>query len=82
MKWVLLVLTVALIAAHQDFWNWKESLPLVGDFMPVGLWYHALFCVAASILLALFVGASWPKELENAQPETDEARKAEGQGGH
>jgi hypothetical protein len=82
MKWILLVLTVGLIAAHQDFWNWKEATPLVGDFLPVGLWYHMLFCVAAAILMTLLVLTSWPTYLENAQPETDAARKAEGQSGH
>ena len=82
MKWILLVLTVALVVAHQDKWNWAETDPLAGGFLPVGLWFHAAYCVAASILLALFVLCAWPKHLENAEPETPEAKAAELGEGH
>jgi hypothetical protein len=82
MKWILLVLTVAMIVVHQDFWNWTKVDPLVGGFLPVGLWYHAAYCIAAAILLALFVLFAWPKELEDAEPETPEAKAAEWGEGH
>jgi hypothetical protein len=78
MKKVLWVLTAILVILHQDLWNWAKDKPLIGGFLPIGLWYHALFCVAASVLLALFVLFAWPSELENAEPETPEAREAEG----
>jgi hypothetical protein len=69
MKWLLLALTLLLIVLHQDFWNWGKVDAVFG-FLPVGLWYHAIFCVAASILLALFVAFAWPKHLENAEQES------------
>ncbi len=82
MKWLLGLLTVVLLIVHQDLWNWDKALPLAGGFLPVGLWYHAIFCVAASGLLWLFVQVAWPTELENAEPETPEARRAEGYSEH
>jgi hypothetical protein len=82
MKWILLALTVALIVVHQDFWNWAHSDPLFGGFLPVGLWYHALYCIAAAVLLALLVAFKWPTYLEGAEPETPEARRSESNSGH
>jgi hypothetical protein len=38
-------------------------------FLPIGIWYHALFCVTAAILLWLFARFAWPTHLENVQPE-------------
>lgn len=81
MRWILGILTVGLIVVHHDFWNW-DKLDLKYDFLPVGLWYHALFCVAAAILLALLVIFEWPKYLESAEPETPQAKAAESNSGH
>ena len=68
MKWFLLLATIALIVLHQDLWNWDKVNAAFG-FLPVGLWYHALYCVAASILLWLFVRFAWPRELDAAERE-------------
>jgi hypothetical protein len=65
MKRVLLVLAVvALYLLHQDFWNWRTAHPLVFGFVPIGLFYHACFSVAASLLMWLLVSYAWPKQLE------------------
>lgn len=69
MKWILYAATVALIVLHQDFWNWADVDPRWFGFLPVGLWYHALYCVAAALLLWLFVAFCWPTHLEEAQRE-------------
>jgi hypothetical protein len=69
MKWFLTLLTIVLIALHQDWWNWSRAEPALFGFLPVGIWYHALFCVAAAILLWLFVLFAWPRHLENTSPE-------------
>jgi hypothetical protein len=67
MKWVLYILTAVLIVLHQDWWNWKKIDPKAFGFMPIGLWYHALYCIAAAVLLALFVIFTWPKHLEEVE---------------
>jgi len=68
MKWVLFLLTIVLIVLHQDIWNWNRVDPRLFGFLPVGIWYHALYCVAAAVLLAMFVAFAWPKHLEDAEP--------------
>jgi len=70
MKWILYAATVALIVLHQDFWNWSKVEPKWSGFLPVGLWYHALYCVAAAVLLWLFVAFCWPRHLESAETQS------------
>ena len=65
MKKILLVLAVAaLYVLHQDFWNWRTAYPLVFGFMPIGLFYHGVFSVVASLLMWLLVKFAWPSHLE------------------
>lgn len=65
MKRALLVLAfVALYALHQDLWLWRTARPLVFGFVPIGLFYHACYSVAASLLMWLLVRQAWPAHLE------------------
>ena len=75
MKRLLLAAAVALLyVLHQDFWNWRTArlnIPFLGihnvmpfGFLPVGLFYHACFAVAASLLMWLLVTFAWPAHLE------------------
>jgi hypothetical protein len=65
MKRVLLTLaTLVLYALHQDAWFWGEARPLAFGFLPIGLTYHVLYSVAASILLWSLVRWGWPAHLE------------------
>jgi len=65
-KRALLVLAVvALYVLHQDVWFWRSARPLVFGFLPIGLFYHACFSVAASLLLWLLVTYAWPAHLED-----------------
>jgi hypothetical protein len=65
MKNALLILLVLLFcAAHQDFWFWREARPLVFGFVPIGLFYHACYALAAAGLLAILVRFAWPSHLE------------------
>lgn len=49
---------------HQDWWNWTAARPLAFGFLPVGLWYHALYTIGAAVLMASLVRWWWPAELE------------------
>ena len=65
MKRALLVLAVAtLYVLHQDFWFWRTPRPLFLGVVPIGLFYHACFSVAASLLMWLLVRNAWPHHLE------------------
>ena len=64
MKWILALAVLALYALHQDLWLWRAARPLVFGFVPVGLFYHACFCVAAAVLMGLLVAFAWPSHLE------------------
>jgi hypothetical protein len=65
MKRILLVFAViALYALHQDFWFWRTAHPLIFGFVPIGLFYHACFSVAASLLMWVLVKSAWPSHLE------------------
>jgi len=68
-KLLLLLAVVTVYVLHQDFWNWKQSEPLIFGFLPIGLAYHAGYSILASILMALLVKFAWPRHLESAEPE-------------
>jgi hypothetical protein len=75
MKRIALVLAVVVVyVLHQDFWFWRTARPLVFGFVPIGLFYHACFCVAASLLMWLLVKFAWPAHLEK-----EVERKSEGE---
>jgi len=64
-----------LLALHQDLWFWGEGRRLLG--LPVGLTYHLLYCLAASLLMAAFVRWLWPRDLEAPGGPEPEARGRE-----
>ena len=65
MKRALLAAAVlAVYALHQDVWLWRSARPLVFGFLPVGLFYHAAYSVAAALLMWLLVAKAWPGRLE------------------
>lgn len=70
MKRILLVVAVvALYLLHQDFWFWRSSYLVLG-FIPIGLFYHACFSVAAALLMWLLVTFAWPVHLEQEVEQT------------
>ncbi len=78
MKKILLVLAVVVLyVLHQDFWNWRTAYPLVFGFMPIGLFYHGAFSVAAAGLMWLLATFAWPahleEEVESHQKQEDSA---------
>ena len=65
MKKILLVFAVVVLyILHQDFWFWRTAHPLVFGFVPIGLFYHGCFSIAASLLMWLLVRFAWPTRLE------------------
>ena len=70
MKNILLVLAVVVLyVLHQDIWFWRSSR-LVFGFIPIGLFYHGCFSVAAALLMWLLVTYAWPSHLEEEVEET------------
>jgi hypothetical protein len=55
----------ALYVLHQDLWFWRAARPLVFGFLPVGLAYHAAFCVASAVLMWALTRLAWPAHLED-----------------
>jgi hypothetical protein len=66
-KLLLLLLIVAVYVAHQDFWNWGKSEPMIFGFLPPGLAYHAAYSIVCAALMAVLVKTAWPKELEDPE---------------
>src|SRR5688572_31562094 len=67
MKRILLVVAVAILyVLHQDIWFWRSSR-LVFGFIPIGLFYHACFSVAAALLMWLLVTFAWPSHLRSEE---------------
>ncbi|MEJ7606587.1 MAG: DUF3311 domain-containing protein [Bryobacteraceae bacterium] len=60
MKAALVLLVALFYLLHQDFWFWSARGPLLFGLLPPGLWYHALYTIGCSLLLALLVKVSWP----------------------
>ena len=76
MKLLLAFLVVAVYVVHQDTWLWHDKTLVLG-FLPAGLAYHALYCVLASITMAILVAYGWPHQLEASVPEASPAATAD-----
>ena len=63
MKKVVYGLVVLLAIIHQDFWWWNNKT-LVFGFMPLGLFYHALFSCMAAGVWAMAIKWAWPSEIQ------------------
>lgn len=63
---LLVVAVAALYLAHQDFWFWRSARPLMFGFLPIGMAYHGLYCVAATLLMWALTRLAWPAHLEHA----------------
>lgn len=60
MRYVLAGTVIVVYLLHQDWWFWTAARPLVFGFMPVGLFYHGVYCLLCSALMILLVRFSWP----------------------
>ena len=74
MKRILLVVAVlVLYLLHQDFWFWRTARPFVFGFLPIGLFYQAVYCLACAALMWALVKWAWPHELGSEADEGDAA---------
>ncbi|HVF88765.1 MAG TPA: DUF3311 domain-containing protein [Blastocatellia bacterium] len=64
-KLILVLVVIALYVLHQDIWFWRTPNPLVFGFLPIGLFYHAAFSVAAALVMWMLVTYAWPSHLED-----------------
>jgi hypothetical protein len=63
---LLAVSVLALYVLHQDFWFWRDAR-LVFGVMPIGLVYHAAYCLACAALMWALVRFAWPSDLETGE---------------
>ena len=63
MKWLLVLMVVAVYLLHQDYWNWHNR-SLVAGPLPAGLAYHAAYSVLAALMMWVLVKVAWPAHLE------------------
>ena len=70
---LLALVLAALYVLHQDFWLWRDARPLVFGFLPPGLAYHALYCLAVTAAMWLLTRVAWPAHLDapSADPSPD-----------
>ncbi len=62
---VLIAAIAALYLLHQDAWFWRAARPLLYGILPVGLAYHAAYCLAAAALMWLLTRVAWPAHLDS-----------------
>ncbi len=63
-NWLLGAAVLALYLLHQDFWFWNAARPLVFGFLPIGLFYHAVYSLVVAVLMWALVRFAWPAHLE------------------
>ena len=71
MKIFVYALIALLAIIHQDFW-WWDNKSLVFGFMPLGLFYHALFSCMAAGVWAMAIKWAWPSDIEEWADSADE----------
>ena len=76
-KLQLTLLAIVVYLLHQDCWNWTKFEPLFFGFVPVGLAYHAVYSVLASVLMWSLVKFAWPKHLDKLEAQEGKQSKEE-----
>ena len=66
MKRTLLFSLVVLYVLHNDLWLWHDARLVLG--LPVGLFYHLVFCLIVVAVMALLVRFAWPGGLDEGVP--------------
>lgn len=83
---VIAVAAIVLAVLHHDFWFWDSNTLMFG-FMPIGLFYHTLYSLAAGALWWCAVRCAWPTHIEEWADEFEQrgtpagAPSSDGEGG-
>ena len=64
MRFILASVVIAVYFLHQDVWFWRTARPLIFGFLPIGLFFHAAFCLLCSAVMMLLVKFAWPLNLD------------------
>lgn len=64
MRYAIYGAAILLAVLHQDFWYWDDPTLVWGGIIPIGLAYHMMFSVLASLIWALAVVFAWPTDVE------------------
>jgi len=67
-KNILYLVIVIVYLLHNDLWFWNNPTIIMG--IPVGLFYHLIYCFTASILLFLLIKFAWPKFVEEVDQDS------------
>jgi hypothetical protein len=65
---VVLAVAGVLYVLHQDIWFWRTPEPLVFGFLPIGMFYHAVYTALIAVVLALLARSHWPTHHEDPDP--------------
>lgn len=68
--WLLTAMVAVFFVLHQDVWNWQRVDPLLFGFLPMGLWYHALYSVVAAGVMWVLVRHAWPIDVQSDSTDT------------
>lgn len=80
--WLLAAAVAAVFLLHQDIWFWSTARPLVFGFLPVGLFYHAVYSVAVAGLMVVLTRCAWPETLEREVERSERQRRTDAPGSH
>ena len=62
-KWFVIVAILALLVAHQDYWQWGRA-DLVYGFVPYNMAYHIGISLLTALMWIIVCLFCWPRELE------------------
>ena len=65
LRFILVLLVIGFYALHQDIWFWRTAQPVVFGVLPIGLFYHAAYTAAISLLMWGLVRLAWPGHLDD-----------------
>jgi hypothetical protein len=67
MRAILTGIVLAVYFLHQDVWFWRTARPLIFGFVPIGLFYHAAFCLLCSVVMGVLVKFAWPLDWDTPE---------------